>query len=142
MMTWGRPAVPHINAAPHKKIDYNEGIAKRFGEAMDDDFNTPEAISVLFELANEINRSRSAEHAQLLRSLAAVLGLLEREPEAFLQAGSDAGISPAEIEAHIEARKAARKNRDFAQADRIRDDLLDQGVVLEDGPTGTTWRRT
>jgi cysteinyl-tRNA synthetase len=135
-------ALKGIEAAPLDSIDFNQGHARRFGEAMDDDFNTPEAISVLFELANEVNRSRSVEHARLLRSLAALLGLLERDPDTFLQAGSEAGISPEQIEERIEARKAARKNRDFAQADRIRDDLLEQGVVLEDGPGGTSWRRT
>ena len=97
---------------------------------------------MLFELANEVNRSGSLENACLLRSLAAVLGLLGREPEAFLQAGSGAGIAAAEIEKRIEARNAARKSKDFAQADRIRDELLEQGVMLEDGPGGTTWRRT
>jgi cysteinyl-tRNA synthetase len=135
-------ALKGIEAAPLDSIDFNQGHARRFGEAMDDDFNTPEAISVLFELANDVNRSRSVEHARLLRSLAALLGLLERDPDTFLQAGSEAGISPEQIEERIEARKAARKNRDFAQADRIRDDLLEQGVVLEDGPGGTSWRRT
>ena len=135
-------ALKGIDAALLQEIDFTQDYAKRFGEAMDDDFNTPEAISVLFELANEVNRSHSLEHARLLRSLAALLGLLEREPEMFLQSGGDAGISPEEIEERIEARKAARKSRDFAQADRIRDDLLEQGVVLEDGPGGTTWRRT
>ncbi len=123
-------------------IDWNEGYAKRFCEAMDDDFNTPEAVSVLFELANEVNRSRSIEHAGLLRALAAVVGLLERDPEAFLQAGADEGISVEAIEEGIEARNAARKARDFSEADRIRDALLAQGVTLEDGPGGTTWRRT
>ncbi|UCD69897.1 MAG: cysteine--tRNA ligase [Betaproteobacteria bacterium] len=124
------------------KVDYDHGYAKRFAESMDDDFNTPEAVSVLFELANEVNRSGSREQARLLRSLGSVLGLLERDPEAFLQADSGAGISAEDIEKQIEARNAARKNKDFAQADRIRDDLLEQGVVLEDSAAGTTWRRT
>ncbi len=123
-------------------IDWNEGYAKRFCEAMDDDFNTPEAVSVLFELANEVNRSRSVEHASQLRALAAVVGLLDRDPEAFLQAGAEEGASVEAIEAAIEARNAARKARNFGEADRIRDALLAQGVTLEDGPGGTTWRRT
>ncbi len=135
-------ALKGIDAEYLDEIDYERGYAKRFCEAMDDDFNTPEAISVLFELANEVNRSGSLEDACLLRSLAAVLGLLGREPGAFLQADSGAGIAAAEIEKRIEARNAARKSKDFAQADRIRDELLEQGVVLEDGPGGTTWRRT
>jgi len=135
-------ALKGIDATPLQEIDFTQDYARRFGEAMDDDFNTPEAVSVLFDLANEVNRSHSVEHARVLRSLAALLGLLERDPERFLQAGGDAGISPEEVEERIEARKAARKNRDFDQADRIRDDLLERGVVLEDGPAGTTWRRT
>jgi len=135
-------ALKGIDAIPVEDIDYSQGYAKRFCEAMDDDFNTPEAVSVLFELANEINRSRSLDDARLLRSLAGVLGLLEREPEVFLQAGNDGGISSGEIEARIEARNAARRSKDFAQADRIRDELLEKGVALEDGPGGTTWRRS
>ena len=135
-------ALKGIDATPLQEIDFTQNYARRFAEAMDDDFNTAEAVSVLFDLANEVNRSNSVQHARLLRSLAALLGLLERDPERFLQAGSEAGISPEAIEERIEARKAARKNKDFAEADRIRDDLLEQGVVLEDGPGGTTWRRT
>jgi cysteinyl-tRNA synthetase len=131
-----------VDSTDKTDIDYSDGYAKRFAEAMDDDFNTPEAVSVLFELANEVNRSRSIEDARLLRSLAAVLGLLERDPEAFLQADSGDGVSAQEIEEQIEARNAARKAKDFAQADRIRDQLLEQGVTLEDGAGGTTWRRS
>jgi cysteinyl-tRNA synthetase len=89
-----------------------------------------------------VNRSRSVEHASLLRALAAVVGLLGRDPEAFLQAGADEGITVEAIEKGIEARNAARKARDFSEADRIRDALLAKGVTLEDGPGGTTWRRT
>jgi cysteinyl-tRNA synthetase len=135
-------ALRGIKARDVGSIDWNEGYAKRFGEAMDDDFNTPEAVSVLFELANEVNRSQSKEHAGLLRALAAIVGLLGRDPEAFLQAGADQGISAEAIEEDIKARNAARKARDFGEADRIRDALLEQGVTLEDGPGGTTWRRT
>ncbi len=139
-------ALKGIDAAPldeiDHSIDYEDATARRFAEAMDDDFNTPEAVSVLFELANEVNRSHSLEHARRLRSLAAVLGLLERNPEEFLQAGSGAGVTGEEIEKLIAARNAARKSKDFAQADRIRDELLEQGVTLEDGPGGTTWRRS
>jgi len=135
-------ALRGIKARDVGSIDWNEGYAKRFGEAMDDDFNTPEAVSVLFELANEVNRSQSKEHAGLLRALAAIVGLLGRDPEAFLQAGADQGISAEAIEKDIEARNAARKARNFGEADRIRDALLEQGVTLEDGPGGTTWRRT
>jgi cysteinyl-tRNA synthetase len=131
-----------IDLGDVKPVDWSQGHARRFGEAMDDDFNTPEAVSVLFELANEVNRSGSVEHAGLLRALASIVGLLGREPGGFLQAGDGDAISAEAIERSIEARNAARKGRDFSEADRIRDALLAQGVTLEDGPGGTTWRRS
>jgi cysteinyl-tRNA synthetase len=113
-----------------------------FAQAMDDDFNTPIAIAALFDLATEVNKAKRQDLAQLLRQLAGLLGLLERAPESFLQAGRpDAkGLSAPEIEAQIQARLAARKSRNFALADQIRADLLAQGVILEDSPTGTSWR--
>jgi len=117
-------------------VDWNEAHAKRFQEAMDDDFGTPEAIAVLFDLATRIN-SGERHLAGRLRALGSVLGLLQRDPEQFLQGGkADRWILDA-----IAAREAARKGRDFAEADRIRQTLLDKGIVLEDGPEGTTWRR-
>jgi cysteinyl-tRNA synthetase len=110
---------------------------------MNDDFNTPEAVAVLFDLANEVNRTHSAADAGLLKSLAGVLGLLQREPQAFLQAApAGEGLAAERIEALIEARVAARKSKNFAEADRSRKELLDAGVVLEDGPKGTIWRRS
>ncbi|MDP1636105.1 MAG: cysteine--tRNA ligase, partial [Gallionellaceae bacterium] len=108
---------------------------------MDDDFNTPEAMAVLFELANEVNRTRSLEAAIKLKMLAGVLGLLQREPQEFLQGGANEGLSEAQINEHIEARIAAKKARNFAEADRIRKELLAAGIVLEDSASGTTWRR-
>ncbi len=121
----------------------------RFYAAMDDDFNTPEAMAVLFELAREVNRMRGSDEAAACRiaaqmkGLAALLGLLGRSPEAFLQGGrqSAGGLDDAAIEALIAERLEARKNKDWATSDRIRDELSAQGIVLEDGAGGTTWRR-
>jgi cysteinyl-tRNA synthetase len=125
-------------------IDWNEPHAARFREAMDDDFNTPEAVAVLFDVASELNKSRSREYAVLLKSLGATLGVLQREGEAFLQAlpgSSDSALTPERIEALIAARVEARKTKNFAEADRIRKELTDGGVVLEDTAAGTVWRR-
>ncbi len=120
---------------------------RRFIEAMDDDFNTVEATVELHALAGELNRARrngdEAEAARLagvLKRLGAVLGVLERAPSDFLQGGTG-DLTPERIEALIEARAEAKKARDFAEADRIRDELLEQGIVLEDSREGTTWRR-
>ena len=123
-------------------IDWNNPYAARFKTAMDDDFNTPEACAVLFELASEVNRSRRAEDAGLLKRLADLLGLLQRDPSAFLQGGTSAGeLSAEEIQALIDQRTAARKAKNFAEADRIRKHLESLGVLLEDAAGGTIWRR-
>ena len=139
-------------------IDWSNPHAAKFRQAMDDDFNTPEAVAVLFELVNEINRLKSIETAQLLKSLAAILGLLQRSAQEFLQntvvimttpgdavaGGVTAHIvnyTPEVIDRLIDDRVAARKAKNFAESDRIRKELLDVGIVLEDGAKGTTWRR-
>ncbi|HJV70237.1 cysteine--tRNA ligase [Ideonella sp.] len=119
------------------KIDWSTGRAAEFKAAMDDDFNTPGAMAVLFELATEVNRGGSREAAGLLRALGGTLGVLQQQPTAFLRAGS--GLDETSINERIEARNAAKKARDFAAADRIRDELLSAGVMLKDTPQGTTW---
>jgi cysteinyl-tRNA synthetase len=134
----------------HEPLDWNEAHAQRFQSAMNDDFNTPVAVAVLFELATRLNSERdavvAAALARQLKALAAVLGLLQREPRAFLQdvpgRAGDAGLSAADIEAKIAARVAAKQSKNYAEADRIRGELLEAGIALEDKPGGSTeWRR-
>ena len=118
-------------------IDWSAPYADRFKAAMDQDFGTPEAVAVLFDLASEVNRSRSPQLAGLLRALGGVLGLLQSPPEVFLRAGSS--VDTAHIDALIAQRQAAKAGRDFARADAIRAELLAQGIVLKDSAQGTTW---
>ena len=117
-------------------------LVKGFFEAMDDDFNTPNAVSTLFEMATLLNKSKDSALAGVLRDLALGLGILGQAPAAFLQSGTGAGsVDAAQIDALIADRAAAKKARDFSRADQIRADLLAMGVVLEDSASGTTWRR-
>ena len=126
-----------------------EAYAERFAEAMNDDFNTPEALAVLFELAREVNRADKAGNpaaaaglAGRLRELAAILGLLQDDPQRFLQGqGAVDGLTDIQIESRIQARQDAKTNGDFSGADRIRAELLALGIILEDSRQGTTWRR-
>ncbi len=130
--------VPPAERAP----DWTTQAGSRFRAAMDDDFNTPEAMAVLFDLSAEANRSQDVNVSGELRALAGVLGLLERSPEEFLKGRTqEGGLDDVQIEALIAQRVAAKKARDFAAADRVRDELKQQGVILEDSATGTTWRR-
>jgi cysteinyl-tRNA synthetase len=117
--------------------DWSQPFAARFKAAMDEDFGTPEAVAVLFDLAGEVNRTASAELAGLLKNLGGALGLLQGDPAAFLQAG--AGLDTSAIEALIASRAQAKADKNFAEADRIRQELLKQGVVLKDAAGGTTW---
>ncbi len=143
------------------EIEWTNPFAARFKQAMDDDFNTPEACAALFELASETNRTHSSRDAGLLKALGGVLGLLGQPPLEHLQGQvvahgvgniqtesriSGQGqyrdpIAPEQIQIKIDQRAAARKSKNFAESDRIRDELLAAGIALEDGPNGTTWRR-
>lgn len=121
------------------KLDWSNPYAARFKAAMDEDFNTPEAMAVLFDLAGEVNKVKSAELAGLLKALGNVAGLLQRLPETFLK-GEHSGDDE-KIANLVKARQEAKLSKNFAEADRIRDELKAAGIILEDGPQGTTWRR-
>jgi cysteinyl-tRNA synthetase len=120
-------------------LDWQQPQAAAFMAAMNDDFNTPIAVAVLFELAGEVNRSRSADAAALLKNLAATLGLLQQAPRSYLQGGNS--LDEASITERIDARNAAKKARDFALADSIRKELAALGIELQDSPQGTTWMK-
>ena len=136
---------------------FGSGASRRFAEAMDDDLNTPEALAAMQTLARDLNVAKASGDdakavglAAELRHLGSILGLLTSDPGVWLATRSELtgsapsegeAIDPAEIDRLVQARIAARKSRDFAASDRIRDELAAKGVVLEDGPAGTTWRR-
>ena len=128
------------------EVDWSASEAQRFRDAMNDDFNTPVAVSVLFELAGELNRTRDAAVERQLRALAGVLGLLGRDSAAVVRSGlraapAVAGLSDADIDAMVVRRTDAKRAKQFAEADRLRGELQAAGIVLEDSATGTRWRR-
>ena len=125
-------------------IDWQQSQAATFKAAMDDDFNTPEALAVLFDLANEVNKTKSLATAALLKGLADLVGLLQRDPDEYLQGQVNANAISDEalnVDQLIMKRNEAKQTKNFAEADRIRKLLADAGIVLEDSPQGTTWRR-
>lgn len=137
-----------LRGAVAGEVQMNHPLASRFLTAMEDDFNTPEALSTLFELARELNKAKGSDQeaglAATMLALAKMLGLLEQDAEQFLQGGSAAGsddAEAAEIEELIARRNQARADKDWAESDRIRDEFIAKGIVLEDGPNGTSWRR-
>ncbi len=121
------------------EIDWSNSYAERFNKAMNEDFSTPEAVSVLFDLSGEVNKSKDPYLSGLLKALGSCLGILESSPSAFLKAG--ALVGEPEIEKQIHARAQAKKEKNFALADEIRKALLDQGIVLKDSAQGTTWEK-
>lgn len=137
----------------HTDVDIQDDklaeFEQRFMTAMDDDFNTPVAMSVLFELSHETNKFKQAgdmnlanQYASQLKHLAAMLGLLQQQPEAYLQQGAgQEGLSNAEIDALLAERNQARADKNWAEADRIRDVLNQHDILIEDAATGASWRR-
>ena len=130
-------ALSLVSPEDNTAIHWADPYAARFKAAMDDDFGTPEAVAVLFDLAGEVNKTGSVALAGLLKALGGCLGLLQGNPKAYLQSG--AGASEADIQAQIVARAAAKAAKNFAEADRIRQELLTQGIVLKDSASGTAW---
>ncbi len=135
-----------LRGLPEAPAAEGEAFVERFNASMDDDFNTPEAVAVLFDMAREVNRLRDTDTAAAaalaarLKALGGLLGLLQLDPDAFLQAGATGKVDAAEVEALIQARLQARAEKNWAESDRIRDQITALGVVLEDGKGGTTWR--
>ncbi len=126
------------------EIDWSEPYAARFRDAMNDDFNTSDAIAVLFDLANETNKTGSRKDFVLMKALGGVLGLLQQDPQQFFQSdrwAEHSPFTPERVEQMIQQRLVARASKNYGEADRIRKELLNASIILEDGPQGTTWRR-
>ncbi|WP_297325394.1 cysteine--tRNA ligase [Nitrosomonas sp.] len=138
-------ALKEVGPTEKTAINWSNAAARKFQDAMNDDFNTPEAIAVLFELASDINKTDSQESASLLKALGGLLGLLQQNPQDYLQNKAAVNVPDSlaqdEIEQLIQQRITARKEGRYSDADTIRKNLLEQGVILEDGSQGTTWRR-
>jgi cysteinyl-tRNA synthetase len=135
-------ALRDVPAIEIESVDWSDPFAVRFAAALNEDFDSHGAIAVLFELASEVNRQRSEKLSGLLKALGAVIGLLEREPMAYLRsATTTGGLDEAAIESLIAERAAAKQAKNFAEADRVRDVLKAAGIVLDDSPQGTSWRR-
>jgi len=138
-------ALKEVKPVDTKIIDWSNFHAQKFKVAMDDDFNTPEAIAVLFELASDINKTGSKENAGLLKGLGNLLGLLQQNPQDYLQnevvTNESNSLTQDEIGQLIQQRISARQEGRYSDADAIRENLLEQGIILEDNPKGTTWRR-
>jgi len=133
-----------VPPAPVDALDWSQPYAARFKSAMDEDFGTPDAVAVLFDLASEVNRTQSASLSGQLKALGACLGLLQLQADTFLKRGAGSAVALADdavIDALIARRAQAKQDRDFAEADSIRAQLSEMGVVLKDGPTGTRWER-
>jgi cysteinyl-tRNA synthetase len=140
--------LPELAVCEYSALDFDDDYGQRFDAAMQDDFNAPVALAVLYDMVRELNSAKDAgnlaragELGGQLKSLASVMGLLQLDADAYLQAGSGEQLAAAEIEALIVERVQAKKSKQFARADEIRDDLKSQGVILEDSREGTTWRR-
>lgn len=126
--------------ADDQELDWNEECSQRFKAAMDDDFNVPVAVAALFELANRAQAKKDAAASRQLKKLGAILNILQGDPEAFLK-GSTEGVDEAQIQALIDERRQAKKDKNYARADEIRKQLAADGIVLTDTPQGTTWHR-
>ncbi len=131
-------ALRGVQTLDQSALDWSLPVAQTFKAAMDDDLSTSEAIAVLFDLANDLNKTQSQATATLLKQLAGVIGLLQRDPEDFLQGENESDL---DVDALIAARVLAKKEKDFAKADAIRDQLTEAGIILEDSAQGTTWRK-